>query len=151
VWSTAQPGRKIAIIDRCQDARFTVDSIDEDDEHDKRLSDAGLEWARLCGDGRIQRHRLTLALREELRPDGIAVTLFSSGGTFSTTAANWSEASVTAAMTAYRHENRPVVQPMSAELVGEAIVRCLEAPAGVCYEFVEFRPFSTATAPHRQS
>jgi NAD(P)-dependent dehydrogenase (short-subunit alcohol dehydrogenase family) len=72
--------------------------------------------------------RLTHSMREELRPEGIAVTLFSPGGTITPAPAHWDQERLAAAMKEYERSDRPTGGAMSADLVGEAIVRCLEVP-----------------------
>lgn len=84
--------------------------------------------------------RLTQSMREELRSEGIAVTLFSPGGTVTPAPAHWNQERLAAAMKEYEKGGGATQGAMSAELVGEAIVRCLEVPPGAVYEFVELRP-----------
>jgi len=84
--------------------------------------------------------RLTQSLRDELRSEGIAVTLFSPGGTLTPAPAHWDQERLGEAMKEYQRSGRVPEGALTAELVGEAIVRCLEVPRGAAYEFVELRP-----------
>ena len=84
--------------------------------------------------------RMSREMREELKFDGIGVTLFRPGGVLTTTAQNWSPESLGKAYAVYLTQGEYNDGTMHADLMGEAIVRCFEAPAGAAYDLVEFRP-----------
>lgn len=86
--------------------------------------------------------RLTAELRVEVAArDNIAVTLFSLGSTMTYFGVGWDEAITAEAFTEWNRRGGQAPATMDAAQAAEAIVRCLEAPLGVCADFIQFRPY----------
>jgi NAD(P)-dependent dehydrogenase (short-subunit alcohol dehydrogenase family) len=84
--------------------------------------------------------RMTVEMRDELKHERIGVTLFSPGGTATTVSHGWAPEKFGAAMQQWVRQGESFDGVMMPELVGEAIVRCLEVPPGAAYDLVELRP-----------
>lgn len=83
---------------------------------------------------------LTAELREEVKRDGIMVTLLSPGAVATGSIANFDPEAAAEAMAAWLDKGSSFDGAMQAEAVGEAIAHCFEYPPGVAVEFLEVRP-----------
>lgn len=91
--------------------------------------------------------RLSDELRDELREDGIAVTVLSPGATMTDFAAGWDHEKLMTAFRAWRDKSPYFDGYMDAKYVGQAIADCFNYPKGVCIDFVEIRPSLKAEKP----
>jgi NAD(P)-dependent dehydrogenase (short-subunit alcohol dehydrogenase family) len=80
------------------------------------------------------------ALRQELKHEGIAVTVFSAGATATGSVANFDPAALKEAMTDWLSKGALFDGALEPHTVGEAIAACFEFPPGAGAEFVEVRP-----------
>lgn len=83
---------------------------------------------------------LTVELREEVKRDGIMVTLLSPGAVATGSIANFDPGAAAEAMAAWLEKGASFDGALQAEAVGEAIAHCFEYPPGVAVEFLELRP-----------
>lgn len=84
--------------------------------------------------------RLSDELRDELREDGIALTVLSPGATATDFAAGWDMQKLTTAFRSWRKKSPYFDGYMDAKFVGQAIADCFNYPRGVCIEYIEVRP-----------
>lgn len=84
--------------------------------------------------------KFTQELRQEVKRDGIMVTLFSPGAVATGSVANFDHAALTEAMGAWLEKGMTFDGMMTAEIMGEAIAGCFDYPPGVAVEFLEVRP-----------
>lgn len=81
----------------------------------------------------------TRDLREELRSDGIRVTLFSSGSVFTGSVSNLDTQATEEAYAAWLERGSYYGGSTTPEVMGEAIAQCFEYPPEVAAEFIEVR------------
>ncbi|MFQ5513098.1 MAG: SDR family oxidoreductase [Myxococcota bacterium] len=89
---------------------------------------------------------LSLALRQELRPDGIRVTLFRTGASASEgLARDWPAERAARAIELWKEQGllEFAGQPMPTEVVAESIVHALTRPHGSSVDFLELRSWPT--------
>ncbi|AXQ28152.1 SDR family oxidoreductase [Solimonas sp. K1W22B-7] len=79
-------------------------------------------------------------LREEVKKDGVLVTVFSPGAVATGSIANFDPAALPEAMGAWLEKGPKFDGMTTADVIGEAIAGCFEFPAGVAVEFMEVRP-----------
>jgi NAD(P)-dependent dehydrogenase (short-subunit alcohol dehydrogenase family) len=79
-------------------------------------------------------------LRHELKPDGIMVTVFSSGAVATGSIANFDPQALKEAMQDWLTKGAKFDGALQPEVVGEALAGCFEFPPGVALEFAELRP-----------
>jgi NAD(P)-dependent dehydrogenase (short-subunit alcohol dehydrogenase family) len=79
-------------------------------------------------------------LREEVKKDGIMVTVFSPGSTGTGSIANFDPAAVAEAMAAWLEKGPTFDGGTEPAVMGAAIAQCFEMPPGVAVEFMEVRP-----------
>lgn len=91
--------------------------------------------------------RLTAEARDELKHEGIAVSMFSPGATVTYVGAEWNADKFGRAFAEWMRQGETCDGSMAPALVGEAIARMLEVPPGAAYDFVELRP--TVPSPRR--
>ena len=84
--------------------------------------------------------RMSAELRDELKHEGIAVMLFSPGATITYANTNWAEGTFERGMEEWTRQGTWCDSYARPEVVGEAIVRMLELPAGTAFDFAELRP-----------
>lgn len=84
--------------------------------------------------------KFTQELREEVKKDGILVTLFSPGAVATGSIANFDPAALPEAMGAWLERGPKFDGMTTADVIGEAIAGCFEYPPGVAVEFMEVRP-----------
>ena len=89
--------------------------------------------------------RFTLDLREEVKMDNIGVTLFSPGSTSTAFGSGQDPVIVGEAFEVWLRRAEMYDGTLSAEIVGETLVRCLELPDGVNIDFLELSPNKPAT------
>lgn len=82
----------------------------------------------------------TEALREEVKPDGIMVTLFSPGAVATGSVANFEPEVLADAMAAWLEKGPKCDGILEPAVVGQALANCFEFPPGAAIEFVEVRP-----------
>ena len=124
-----------------------------------------IPWLRRAGGGRIinissstVRHRdefchlalysaskaalelFSVELREEVKRDGIMVSVVSPGPVATGSVANFDPAALAEAMTAWLEKGPMTNGMMQVEVMGESIANCFELPPGVALEFMEVRP-----------
>ena len=83
---------------------------------------------------------LTDELRQEVKADGIMVTLFSPGAVNTNSIENFDPAAVAEAMQAWLEKGPKFDGALQPEVVGTALANCFEFPPGVAVEFMELRP-----------
>ena len=83
---------------------------------------------------------LTHELRQEVKADGIMVTLFSPGAVATNSIENFDPAAVAEAMQAWLEKGPKFDGALQPEVVGTALANCFEFPPGVAVEFMELRP-----------
>ncbi len=83
---------------------------------------------------------LTHELRQEVKADGIMVTLFSPGAVATNSIENFDPAAVAEAMQAWLEKGPKFDGALQPEVVGAALANCFEFPPGVAVEFMELRP-----------
>lgn len=81
----------------------------------------------------------TRDLREELRGDGIRVTLFSAGSVFTGSVSNLDPRAAEEAYAAWLERGTYYGGSTTPEVMGEAIAQCFEYPPEVAAEFIEVR------------
>jgi NADP-dependent 3-hydroxy acid dehydrogenase YdfG len=91
--------------------------------------------------------RLSEELRDELREEGVAVTVLSPGATMTDFAAGFDVEKLQAATRAWHKKGKDYDGYMEAEFIGQAVVDCLAYPKGVCIDFVEIRPNKNEEKP----
>jgi NAD(P)-dependent dehydrogenase (short-subunit alcohol dehydrogenase family) len=79
-------------------------------------------------------------LRQELKNDRIAVTVFSAGATATGSVANFDPAALQEAMADWLTKGAMFDGALQPQTVGEALAACFEFPPGAAAEFVEVRP-----------
>lgn len=84
--------------------------------------------------------RLSDELRDEVREDGIAVTVLSPGATATDFAAGWDTKKLMKAFRSWTKKSKYFDGYMEAQYVGQAIADCFNFPKGVCIDFIEIRP-----------
>lgn len=84
--------------------------------------------------------RLSDELRDEVRADGIAVTVLSPGATATDFAAGWDTKKLMKAFRAWTQKSKYFDGYMEAQHVGQAIADCFNYPKGVSIDFMEIRP-----------
>ena len=84
--------------------------------------------------------RLSDELRDELREDGIALTVLSPGATATDFASGWDQQKLVTAFRNWHKKSEWFDGYMDAKYVGQAIADCFNYPRGVCIEYVEVRP-----------
>lgn len=84
--------------------------------------------------------RFTEELREEVKAQGIAVTLFRPGATLTGFGFNWAPEILEAAYAEWEARAPLCDGFMEPEVVGEAAASALELPLGVAYDVLELRP-----------
>ena len=92
--------------------------------------------------------RLSDELRDEMREEGIAVTVLSPGATMTDFAAGWDVKKLTTAFRAWREKSKYFDGYMDVKYVGQAIADCFNYPKGVCIDFVEIRPSKKEEKPN---
>lgn len=91
--------------------------------------------------------RLSEELRDEMRDEGIAVTVLSPGATMTDFAAGWNTEKLMTAFRAWREKSKYFDGYMDMKYVGQAIADCFNYPKGVCIDFVEIRPSKKEEKP----
>jgi NAD(P)-dependent dehydrogenase (short-subunit alcohol dehydrogenase family) len=91
--------------------------------------------------------RLSDEMRDELREEGIAVTVLSPGATMTDFAAGWNTEKLMTAFRAWREKSKYFDGYMDMKYVGQAIADCFNYPKGVCIDFVEIRPSKKEEKP----
>ncbi len=91
--------------------------------------------------------RFTEELREELKADGIGVTLLSPGFAITEFGSAWNEAATIDALRAWAARGPNFNGSMQAADVGKAIAHCLDYPTGVAIDFLEVRPYVPSPKP----
>jgi NADP-dependent 3-hydroxy acid dehydrogenase YdfG len=84
--------------------------------------------------------RLSDELRDELREDGISLTVLSPGATATDFASGWDQQKLVTAFRNWRKKSEWFDGYMDAKYVGQAIADCFNYPRGVCIEYIEVRP-----------
>jgi NAD(P)-dependent dehydrogenase (short-subunit alcohol dehydrogenase family) len=84
--------------------------------------------------------KFSAALRDEVRVDGIAVTVISSGAVLTGSVANFDPVALGEAMQAWLQKGPMTDGFMNVEPVAHAIAHAFEYPPGVALEFLEVRP-----------
>jgi NAD(P)-dependent dehydrogenase (short-subunit alcohol dehydrogenase family) len=84
--------------------------------------------------------RFTIDLRQEVKNDNISVTLFSPGSTSTTFGSGQDPVIMGEAFEEWLRRAEMYDGTLSAEIVGETLVRCLELPDGVNIDFIELSP-----------
>jgi NAD(P)-dependent dehydrogenase (short-subunit alcohol dehydrogenase family) len=84
--------------------------------------------------------RFSEELREEVKGDGIGVTVFSPGSTDTSFGQGADPAEALAALEKWREMGPDSDGLLTAETVGRAIADCFDLPAGAAFDFVELRP-----------
>jgi len=84
--------------------------------------------------------RLSEELRDELREDGISLTVLSPGATATDFASGWDQQKLVTAFRNWRKKSEWFDGYMDAKYVGQAIADCFNYPRGVCIEYIEVRP-----------
>jgi len=84
--------------------------------------------------------RLSDELRDELREDGISLTVLSPGATATDFASGWDQQKLITAFRNWRQKSEWFDGYMDAKYVGQAIADCFNYPRGVCIEYIEVRP-----------
>lgn len=84
--------------------------------------------------------RLSDELRDELREEGIAVTVLSPGATMTDFASGWDTEKLMTAFRAWRDKSKYFDGYMDMKYVGQAIADCFNYPKGVSIDFIEIRP-----------
>jgi NAD(P)-dependent dehydrogenase (short-subunit alcohol dehydrogenase family) len=103
--------------------------------HPEEFSHVGLYSA-----SKAALEHFSAALRQELKPDRIAVTVFSAGATATGSVANFDPVALKEAMEDWLTRGALFDGALEPHTVGEAIAACFEFPAGAGAEFVEVRP-----------
>jgi NAD(P)-dependent dehydrogenase (short-subunit alcohol dehydrogenase family) len=103
--------------------------------HPEEFSHVGLYSA-----SKAALEHFSAALREELKRDRIAVTVFSAGATATGSVANFDPAALQEAMADWLSKGALFDGALEPHTVGEAIAACFEFPPGAGAEFVEVRP-----------
>jgi NAD(P)-dependent dehydrogenase (short-subunit alcohol dehydrogenase family) len=83
---------------------------------------------------------LTHELRQEVKRDGIMVTLFSPGAVATGSVENFDPSALGEAMQAWLEKGPKFDGALQPEVVGAALANCFELPPGAAIEFVELRP-----------
>lgn len=83
--------------------------------------------------------RFSADLRDEVKIDGIGVTIFSPGGTASKFAPPPGDLETDIAIAKWIALGDYYDGAMELDLMGEAVARCFDAPRGTAYDLVEFR------------
>jgi NAD(P)-dependent dehydrogenase (short-subunit alcohol dehydrogenase family) len=91
--------------------------------------------------------RLSDEMRDELRADGIAVSVLSPGATVTDFAAGWDGEKLTAAFRAWREKSKYFDGYMDVQYVGQAVADCFNYPKGICVDFIEIRPSKLEEKP----
>lgn len=84
--------------------------------------------------------RMTAEWREELKSEGIGVTIFSPGHAMTDFAAGWDMDRTMVALKAWLGKGPMHDQGMDVRDVGEAVAHCFTYPAGVAVDMMEVRP-----------
>jgi NAD(P)-dependent dehydrogenase (short-subunit alcohol dehydrogenase family) len=84
--------------------------------------------------------RFSEELRQEVKGDGIGVTVFSPGSTDTAFGQGADPAEALAALEKWREMGPDSDGLLTAETVGRAIADCFALPAGAAFDFVELRP-----------
>lgn len=84
--------------------------------------------------------RMSAELRDELKHEGISVMVFSPGATLTYANTQWAEGSFERGFEEWLKQGTFCDSYATPEVIGEAIVRMLELPAGVAFDFAELRP-----------
>ena len=84
--------------------------------------------------------RMSAEMRDELKQDAISVMVFSPGATMTYADTNWADGTFERGMEEWLRQGNWCDSYARAEVIGEAIVRMLELPPGVAYDFAELRP-----------
>ncbi len=92
--------------------------------------------------------RFSVELREEVKADNIGITVFSPGGTETAFGSDWRPEMAAAAFEVWLKSATEFDGIMASEPVGEAIARCLEAPPGAAFDYVELRPNKPMSRQH---
>jgi len=91
--------------------------------------------------------RLSDELRDEMREEGIAVTVLSPGATMTDFAAGWDVKKLTKAFRAWTKKSKYFDGYMDVKYVGQAIADCFNYPKGVSVDFIEIRPSKLEEKP----
>lgn len=91
--------------------------------------------------------RLSDELRDEMREEGIAVTVLSPGATMTDFAAGWDTEKLMTAFRAWREKSKYFDGYMDMKYVGQAIADCFNYPKGVSVDFIEIRPSKKEEKP----
>lgn len=84
--------------------------------------------------------RFTRDLREELQPDGIGVSCIRPGGAWTSFSDGWDESALRAGLDAWHGSGPHMDTGMDVEQVADAVVYCLQQPAGTAVDLLEVRP-----------
>lgn len=91
--------------------------------------------------------RLSDELRDEMREEGISVTVLSPGATMTDFAAGWNTEKLMTAFRAWREKSKYFDGYMDMKYVGQAIADCFNYPKGVSVDFIEIRPSKKEEKP----
>jgi len=91
--------------------------------------------------------RLSEEMRDELREEGVAVTVLSPGAVATDFAAGFDIDKLLAATRAWQKKGSDYDGTMGAEFVGQAVADCFNYPKGVCIDFIEIRPNASEEKP----
>lgn len=92
--------------------------------------------------------RLSEELRDELREEGIAVTVVSPGAVITDFASEFDVEKLKASTRAWQSKGKHFDGYMDASFVGQAVADCFNYPKGVCIDFIEIRPNSHEEKPY---
>lgn len=91
--------------------------------------------------------RFSKELREEVKPDRIAVTVFSPGAVFTEFGLGWDQQKMSAALHDWQKKGKTFDGYMKPEVIGSSIALCFGYPKGVAVEFMEVKPCKVTEKP----
>lgn len=91
--------------------------------------------------------RFSHELRQEVKPDRIAVTVFSPGAVMTEFGMGWDPAKTSAALHDWQKKGTHFDGYMKPEIVGQSIAACFAFPLGVACEYMEVKPCKVTEKP----
>jgi NADP-dependent 3-hydroxy acid dehydrogenase YdfG len=91
--------------------------------------------------------RFSKELREEVKADRIAVTVFSPGAVFTEFGLGWDQNKTSAALHDWQKKGKYFDGYMKAETIGSSIAMCFAYPKGVGVDFMEVKPCKVTEKP----